>query len=90
VLFFSSFSFLGGSAWCQTTASLRGTVKDQSGGVVAAASVTLANTGTGISRTTTTGNDGGYLFDLLQVATYRLTVEKSGFATFVQDGIGLE
>jgi outer membrane receptor protein involved in Fe transport len=65
-------------------------VKDQSGGVVAAASVTLANTGTNISRATTTGNDGGYLFDPLQVGRYKLTVEKSGFATFVQDGIALE
>jgi outer membrane receptor protein involved in Fe transport len=77
-------------AFAQTTASLRGTVADQSGGVVPGAKVTLTNTGTGISHTTTTKSDGTYLFDLLQVGTYKLTVEKQGFSIFVQGGIFLE
>jgi hypothetical protein len=81
---------LSGSAWCQTKASLRGTVSDQSGGVVAAAKVTLTNTRTGIARATTTANDGSYLFDLVEVGKYSLTVDKSGFETFIQDGIVLE
>jgi hypothetical protein len=89
-VFFASAAFFSGSAAAQTGTSLRGTVKDQSGGVVSAASATLANTGTGIARTTMTGNDGGYVFDPLQVGSYKLTVEKSGFATFIQDGIVLE
>jgi len=89
-LFFSSFSFLGGSAWCQTTASLRGTVTDKSGGVVVGATLVLTNTATNFSRHTSTGVDGTYLFDLLQVGSYKLTVEKLGFATFVQTGIVLE
>lgn len=82
--------FLAGNAWGQTTASLRGTVTDPSGGVVIGAKTTLTNTGTGISRASTSKADGSYLFDLLQVGTYRLTVEKSGFSTFMQDGIVLE
>ena len=41
-------------------------------------------------RTTTTGSDGSYLFDLVQVGTYKLTVDKPGFSTFLQDGIVLE
>ena len=81
---------LGGSASGQTNASLRGTVTDQSGGVVVGAKETLTNTGTGIARTTTSGSDGSYLFDLVQVGKYKLTVEKSGFTTFIQDGIVLE
>jgi len=81
---------LSSSAWGQNKASLRGTVTDQSGGVVPGAKVTLTNTGTGIARTTTTANDGSYLFDLVQVGTYKLTVDKPGFSTFLQDGIGLE
>jgi hypothetical protein len=81
---------LSGSAWGQTKASLRGTVSDQSGGIVAAAKVILTNTGTGIARTTTTANDGSYLFDLVDVGKYSLTVDKSGFETFIQDGIVLE
>jgi hypothetical protein len=87
---FCFLAVLGGSAWAQTKASLRGTVTDQSGGVVAGAKVTLTNTGTGIARTTTTSPDGTYLFDLVQVGTYRLAVDKPGFSTFIQDGIVLE
>ncbi len=87
---FCFFAVLGGSAWGQTTASIRGTVTDQSGGVVAGAKVTLTNTGTGIARTATTVSDGTYLFDLVQVGKYRVTVDRPGFATFIQDGITLE
>jgi len=87
---FASISILTGSLWAQTNASLRGTVTDQSGGVVVGAKLTLTNTGTGISRNATSGNDGGYAFDLVQVGRYKLTVEKSGFTTFIQDGIVLE
>lgn len=74
----------------QTTTSLRGTVTDQSGGVVGGAKVTLTNTGTAKSRTVNTGNDGSYLFDPIAPGTYALTIEKSGFAKYVQSGIVLE
>src|SRR5260370_42304010 len=90
VFLLAVFTALGGATWGQTNASLRGTVTDQSGGVVVDAKVTLTNTSTGISRTATTKSDGSYLFDLVQVGRYKLTVEKSGFATFVQGGIVLE
>ncbi|MGB6265131.1 MAG: TonB-dependent receptor [Candidatus Acidiferrales bacterium] len=89
-LFLAIFSILSTAAWGQTTASLRGTVTDQSSAVVAGAKVTLTNTGTGISRTAASGSDGSYLFDLVQVGTYKVTVEKAGFATFVQAGVVLE
>ena len=88
--FVSFLAVLGGSAWGQTKASLRGSVTDQSGGIVVGAKVILTNTGTGIARTTETANDGSYLFDLVQVGKYSLTVDKSGFQTFIQDGIVLE
>ncbi|HTP44512.1 MAG TPA: carboxypeptidase-like regulatory domain-containing protein, partial [Candidatus Acidoferrum sp.] len=74
----------------QTTTSLRGTVTDQSGAVVSGAKVTITNTGTGISKTTNSANDGTYVFDPLPVGTYSVAVEKSGFAKFVQSGIVLE
>lgn len=86
----AAFAALPGATWGQTNASLRGTVTDQSGGIVAGAKVTLMNTGTGISRTTNSEKDGTYLFDLVQVGKYKVTVEKAGFNTFVQDGIVLE
>ncbi|MGA7841464.1 MAG: carboxypeptidase-like regulatory domain-containing protein, partial [Candidatus Acidiferrales bacterium] len=87
---FCVIAVFSGLAWGQTKASLRGTVTDQSGAVVPDAKVTLTNTGTGIARTTTTGSDGSYLFDLVQVGTYKLTVDKPGFSIFLQDGIVLE
>ncbi|MGC1254468.1 MAG: carboxypeptidase-like regulatory domain-containing protein, partial [Candidatus Acidiferrales bacterium] len=90
ILLLASFAALAGDAWGQTNASLRGTVTDQSGGIVVGAKVTLTNVGTGIARRTTSSNDGSYLFDLVQVGKYKLAVEKSGFATFEQAGIVLE
>ncbi len=50
----------------------------------------MTNTGTGISRTATSAADGLYLFEQVQVGKYRVTVEKTGFTTFVRDGIILE
>ncbi len=87
---FCVIAVLSGSSWAQTKASLRGTVTDQSGGVVVAAKVILTNTATGIARTVNSGSDGSYLFDLVPVGKYSLTVDKSGFATFIQDGVVLE
>jgi hypothetical protein len=89
-LFVCLVAVLSGSAWGQNKASLRGTVTDQSGGVVVGAKVTLTNTGTGVARNTTTGSDGSYLFDLVGVGTYKLAVDKPGFSNFLQDGIVLE
>src|SRR5271170_496390 len=87
---FCGWAVLGSSTQGQTNASLRGTVTDQSGGVIVGAKVTLTNTGTGISRTESTQSEGGYLFELVQVGGYKVTFEKSGFATFVREGIVLE
>jgi outer membrane receptor protein involved in Fe transport len=85
-------AILGGTrpTWAQGTASLRGTVTDQSGGVLVGAKVTLTNEGTNISRSTATVGDGGYLFALVEVGTYKVTVERSGFRTHVQRGVVLE
>jgi hypothetical protein len=63
---------------------------DQSGGVVAAVKVTLTSERTAISRSTTSGADGGYLFDVLPAGTYKLTVEHPGFRSFLQTGVVLE
>jgi Carboxypeptidase regulatory-like domain/TonB dependent receptor-like, beta-barrel len=82
--------FAVAGARAQTSARFSGTVKDQSGGVVAGAAVTLTNQGTGISRTTTTESDGTYLFPLVEPGVYQLTVQHSGFKKNIQKGITLE
>ncbi|MBL8233820.1 MAG: carboxypeptidase regulatory-like domain-containing protein, partial [Bryobacterales bacterium] len=72
-----------------TTANLGGTVSDSSGAAVAEAKVTIRNTETGFTQIVPTGATGSYLFSRLPVGPYSLTVEKPGFATYVQSGIRL-
>jgi outer membrane receptor protein involved in Fe transport len=74
----------------QATAQLLGTVKDSSGAVVSGAKVTLRNSGTNIVRNSSTNKDGGYLFTLLPIGTYELTVEQQGFEKYLHRGITLE
>ncbi|MDE0124852.1 MAG: carboxypeptidase-like regulatory domain-containing protein, partial [Bryobacterales bacterium] len=80
-----------GSAWAQVapTASLAGTVTDSSGAVVPAASVTVTNSGTQFTRTSTTGENGRFLLTLLPIGSYSLEASAPGFATFQQTGITL-
>ena len=72
-----------------TTASLDGTVVDTSRAVVTDANVTVRNMDTGFKQTVQTDALGVFLFPRLPVGNYRLTVEKPGFFTYVQDGITL-
>lgn len=72
-----------------TTASLSGNVADPSGAVIPDAKVTVQNVDTGFTQTVNTGPAGDYLFTRLPVGNYKLTVEKSGFAPYVQAGIQL-
>ncbi len=54
-------STVGAFAQAQATAAdLSGTVVDPNGAVVPGANVTAKNLGTGITRSTTTGDDGSY------------------------------
>jgi hypothetical protein len=62
-----------------TTGALTGTVTDPSGGVIAGATVTLTNLGTGQTRTTTTGGNGSYTFSLIPPGNYSVTFSASGF-----------
>lgn len=59
--------------------TVRGTVKDQQGNVVAGATVTLANTERNFSRTQTTTQDGNYVFNAVPPDTYTLHVEATNF-----------
>lgn len=72
-----------------TSASLAGTISDPTGAVIPSASVTIENTGTGLTRTAESSASGTFLFPSLPVGPYQLTVEKDGFQTYVQKGIVL-
>jgi hypothetical protein len=80
----------GVSAFAQTgNTSLRGTVTDPKGALVAGATMTLTNRATGMTLTTTTDKDGAYQFLDVKPATYELNVSAAGFANFKQTGLQL-
>lgn len=73
------------SAQATASASLTGTVTDQSKAVVVNAQVTLTDKDTGAVRTAQTNNSGLYRFDLLAPGHYSLKVSMQGFKLFTID-----
>lgn len=72
-----------------TTASLGGSITDSTGATLPEATITVRNVETGYNQTVSTGETGTYLFSRLPVGAYEMSVEKSGFSTYVQSGIRL-
>src|SRR5437762_12139358 len=72
-----------------TTGKIAGMVTDSSGAAVPNATVTVKSTSLMAERTTGTGADGAYLFDLLPLGTYEVTVAAKGFKGFSETGIVL-
>ena len=72
------------------TASIRGTVTDSSGAVVANASITAVNDATGAKSSTASNTQGIYSFPVLGVGAYTVTAELQGFKTAVRQGIELQ
>jgi len=73
----------------QSTGTILGTVTDNSGAVVAKASVNITNAATGSVTHTETSSSGDYTAPFLQVGTYKVTVEAPGFQKSVVDNISL-
>jgi len=67
--------------WAQVGGSVGGVVKDDSGGVIPGATVTLTNTNTKVVQVMQTAADGKYRFVNLQPAPYEIMAEVSGFGT---------
>jgi Carboxypeptidase regulatory-like domain/TonB dependent receptor len=70
-------------------ARLSGTVADQSGGVIAGATVTITDVQKNVSRTLIADSAGEYVAPNLDPSTYRLHVEYRGFKTFTRENIQL-
>ncbi len=85
---FSSFAAL--SVLAQSTATLQGTVKDQSGAVVANAKVVVRNQATGVERTVQTDSEGNYQVAALPVGVYRVDVQAGGFGPQVASNVIVE
>jgi hypothetical protein len=76
-------------AVAQVSATLSGTVMDQSRATVAGASVTVKNVETGVARATATGDAGRYQVFSLSIGEYEVLASKQGFAVERRTGIHL-
>jgi len=72
-----------------TKAELSGVVRDGSGAAVTGAAVYLVHGGTAVSLTRETDGEGAFHFFGLVAGSYRIRVQKDGFAPLTRDGIVL-
>ena len=75
-----------GFAQVAPTGTISGFVSDASGASIVNAQVKVTNTDTNVTRTATTGSDGGYRFSALPIGRYDVTVTMEGFKTATEKG----
>ena len=75
------FGFASSLLFGQDTASIRGTVSDETGSAIAGAMIRIRNAETGLIRTLSTDDAGRYEVPALPVGAYEVSGEKSGFQT---------
>ena len=78
-LFFLAALLLATLSYGQDRATIRGTITDASGGVVAGTHVALKSPATGLHRETLSGSAGIYEFSSLPVGAYEVQIAKDGF-----------
>src|SRR5215510_15500040 len=69
------------------TGTISGTVKDQSGGVLPGATVTITHEGQALTLTSVTRGDGTYIFTPIRTGAYLIEVEFPGFKKELRRGI---
>jgi hypothetical protein len=69
------------------TATVVGTVKDNTGGVIPGATVTLTNLGTGVATVRVTEANGSFEFITVRIGSYKVTAELQGFSTAVAGNV---
>ena len=72
------------------SATLSGTVLDQSSGAIAGAAVVVSQPATAFTRPAVTDAHGNYVFDPLPIGAYTITARKSGFRDYEATGVILE
>jgi hypothetical protein len=76
--------------WQGSTGRILGTVTDQTGGVIASATVTVIDTERGVTRTLTTDGAGLYNAPNLTPGNYMVRAEAKGFKKLERQNIGIE
>jgi hypothetical protein len=69
---------------------ITGAVKDQTGSVIAGASVVVTNAATGVKQTATTDQDGVFTFPVLSVGQYQIDVTSDGFKPYRKTGLTID
>ncbi|MEK6631140.1 MAG: TonB-dependent receptor, partial [Acidobacteriota bacterium] len=69
------------------TATVVGTVRDNTGGVIPGATVTLTNLDTGVAIVRVTEPNGSFEFITVRIGRYKMAAELQGFATAVADNV---
>jgi hypothetical protein len=70
--------------------AIRGVVRDPSGAAIVGANVAAKNSDTGLARTTTTAEDGGYVISELPAGTYQVEAESKGFGKFTNSSVSVQ
>jgi hypothetical protein len=83
------FLLLSATALCQDTATLTGTVRDNSGPVIPGAVVAVKQMATGTVRQLATNSAGEYVAAALVPGQYDLTITASGFRTYQAQAVTL-
>jgi hypothetical protein len=85
------FLLLPGRLFAQTiTGAIRGAIQDQTGASIRGAQVTAMNTATGVVKKTVTDKGGFYNFQFLQIGTYLVSAQASGFGEAAKPPFQLE
>src|SRR3954453_14090542 len=84
------FQCLAGCAFAQrSTASVAGSITDESGSTVPGAEVEARNLATGVERSVVSNDLGFYVISALSAGRYSLTVKKTGFQSQIVPEINL-
>jgi hypothetical protein len=81
--------FLALTAVAQTSSTITGDIKDSNGAVLVGVKVTATHLDTGLTRTTTSEDEGRFVFPGLPVGLYRLNAETAGFEPLVFPNVNL-
>jgi hypothetical protein len=71
------------------SATLTGTVVDQSAAVIPGAEIILTDESSGATRRTVSNDSGFFTFAAIPAATYTVTIERQGFARWQRTGVKL-
>src|SRR5258708_18524101 len=72
-----------------TSATISGTIKDETGGVLPGVDVVVSNLDTGLTRSVATDSNGYFTVPGLAPGRYEARASLQGFRTGVQNGIAL-